>query len=265
MVLSHSMIKTRERLTGKDKKNSVLFNRHLAAYRFAATYVDRKKRVLDLGCSDGYGSFLIAKKSKEITALDIDKRTIQEARKKYNIKNLDFVVGSALSLQWSSKFNVVVSFQVIEHLGDVELYLSQVKKVLKKEGIFILSTPNRLLRLKSGEKPWNKFHVQEFDKEDLKDILEEYFSKVEILGLHASRNIYQAEKNRLYLRRLIARFDLLGLYAKLPRELTDGMVRLIKKLTFRKIKAKRTADQNDFWVSKDKVDLSLDLFAVCRK
>lgn len=259
------MRKTRERLTGVDKKDSILFNRHLAAYKYIASYINKKKSVLEIGCSDGYGSFLISKISKEIIALDIDEKTIRDARRQYNIRNLNFVVGSALSLPWSNKFDIVVSFQVIEHLTDVELYLREVKKVLKKEGVFIVSTPNRRLRLKSGEKPWNKFHIHEFEKEELKQILEQYFTKVAILGLHASEEIYQAEKKRLYLRRLIARLDPLNLYERLPSELTDGIVRLIKKLTLRKIKAKKTTDQNSFWVSIDNLDLSLDLFAVCKK
>lgn len=258
-------MKTRERITGEDSANSILFNRHLAAYRYAASYVNRKKSVLDLGCSDGYGSFLIAKKSKETIALDVDENTIESARKKYNMANLKFVLGSALSLKWNNKFDIVVSFQVIEHLSDVELYLREIKKVLKKGGTFIVSTPNRLLRLKNGEKPWNKFHVHEFEKEELKQILDKYFPKVEMLGLHAFEDIYQAEKKRLYLRRLIAKFDLFDFYGKIPREFTDLVVRTIKRLTSKKNNMKRISNENDFWVSKDNIDLSLDLLDVCKK
>lgn len=257
--------KTRERITGEDSGNSILFNRHLAAYKYAASYIDRKKSVLDLGCSDGYGSFLIAKISKETIALDIDKRTIEFARKKYNSANLKFVLGSALSLQWHNKFGVAISFQVIEHIEDVDLYLRQVRKVLKKGGIFILSTPNRLLRLKNGEKPWNKFHVHEFENEELRIILEKYFSKVEMLGLHVSKDIYQAEKKRLHLRKLIARFDVLNLYGKIPRGATDCFVGAIRKLNSKKGNIERISNKNDFWVSKDNINISLDLFAICEK
>ncbi|MBI2613550.1 MAG: methyltransferase domain-containing protein [Candidatus Levybacteria bacterium] len=256
--------KTRERITGEDSGNSIIFNRHLAAYKYAASYVDRKKSVLDLGCSDGYGSFLIAKISKETVALDIDKKTIEDARKKYSMANLKFVLGNALSLKWKNKFDIVVSFQVIEHIEDVNLYLHQIKKVLKKGGIFILSTPNRLLRLRNGEKPWNKFHIHEFEKEELTSFLKKHFSKIEAMGLHSSEDIYEAERKRLYIRRLIAKFDLFDFYSHLPREFTDRIVGLIKKLTLRK-KDKKTTNQNDFWFSKDKVDISLDLLSVCTK
>lgn len=259
--------KTRERLTGEDNKDSaVLFNRHLATYLYSISYINGEKRILDIGCSDGYGSFLIAKKAKETIALDIDRKTIEEAREKYKRKNLKFIRGDALSLIWRNKFDVVVSFQVIEHLNDVDLYLTQIKKVLKKGGCFILSTPNRLLRLRKEEQPWNKFHVYEYEAGELEILLERFFSKVTMLGLQATPEIYEFEKKRLYFRRLIGKFDILHIYERMPRVLTDWAFYQIKKIIGKRgKKIKKDVSPKDFWISKDQIDDSLDIVAVCIK
>lgn len=249
--------KTRERITGDDKIYSPnLFNRHLASYIFSLAYINKKKSVLDLGCSDGYGSFFIAEKTKKTIGVDNNENAITEAQKKYNSPELTFMVGDALSLLWENEFDLVVSFQVVEHIQDVNLYFQNVKKVLKKNGIFILSTPNRLLRLNKGQKPWNKYHVHEYEKKELKKILKRYFSKLTIFGLQAETEIYKKEIKRLSLRRLIARFDLFNLYEKLPRNLADSFLN--------KKERKYNINPDNFWVSKDKINSSLDLIAVCR-
>lgn len=253
--------KTRERLTGEDREiSSALFNRHMAAYLFCLKYVKNNK-VLELGCSDGYGSSVLAGKAKSVTAADIDKGSIAEARSKYRVKGLSFVHKNALSIVYKNKFDVVISFQVIEHMADVDLYLTNINKALKKDGIFIVSTPNRVLRLYNGQKPWNKFHIKEYERHELKDILKKHFSKVEILGVHAKPEIFNTERRRLLLRRLIARFDLFHAYEKLPRGLADLFLDMIRK----RPKNENVSGTKDFWISSNNLDRSLDLFAICRK
>lgn len=255
--------KTRERLTGEDvKDSSMLFFRHMAVYLFCLEYV-KDKKVLELGCGDGYGSFILAKKAKTIIATDIDKKTISEAQKKYKLRGLKFACLDALSLPYEDEFDVVISFQVIEHVKDVRLYLSNIKKVLKKNGVFILSTPNRLLRLYKGQKPWNRFHIEEYEESKLKNMLEKHFPAVEMLGVHAAPVIYKAEKKRLYLRRLIARIDLFNMYEKLPRGIADSFLGVIKRFVSKK--GKITANSDDFWISKDKLNNSLDIVGICKK
>lgn len=257
--------KSRERLVGEDRKrSSVLFNRHIASYYFSLP-LTKGKTVIDLGCSDGYGSSLIAKSAKEIIALDIDRQTIEEARKKYKNENLKFKIGNALMLNWKNKFDIVVSFQVIEHIKDVGMYLNQINKILKDKGIFICSTPNRLLRLSKGQKPWNKFHVHEYEAEELLSILKNHFLRVDVFGLHASRDIYEVEKKRLRLRRLISKFDLFGLYDKVPREFSDIFLVFLKRVLQNKVKKEKEANSNTFWINKNKLNESLDLIAICRK
>lgn len=256
--------KTRERLVGEDIKDaSSLFYRHLAAYNFSAPFV-KGKRLLDLGCSDGYGSFLLTKKTKSTVALDIDEKTVLQAKKKYKSENLNFVVGDGLNLKWRNKFDIVVSFQVIEHIREVGYYLMQIKKVLAANGIAIFSTPNRELRLGKGEKPWNPYHIREYEKQELYKLLSKYFSKVSLFGLQASSGIYSLEIKRLKLRRMIAKFDKFNLYNRFSREFTDFLLKYFKRLIVRNKKEQvKNISLNDFWVSDKKIRKSLDLIAVC--
>lgn len=213
--------KTRERLIEQDQKESpVLYYRHLAAYKFSLSYI-QGKRVLEVGSSDGYGSYYMAKAAKKVTACDIDKKTIAYAKQKYKLKNLNFMVIDALKLQLKDKFDVIISFQVIEHIKDVNRYLTQIQKCLKKDGVVIFSTPNREIRLAKNDKPWNPYHVYEYTAYELQNLLSNYFSKTSVLGLHASPTIYRLETRRLSIRRLIAKFDFFSLYERIPRKFAD--------------------------------------------
>lgn len=254
------MNKSRERVKGDD--NSILLNRLKAAYFFARKY-SSKKKILDIGCSDGYGSFILAKRGEHVVAFDKDKQTIKEAKEKHKAGNLEFLVADANHIPWLNKFDLVVSFQVIEHMKDVGLYLKKINKTLKKNGIVILSTPNRKLRLNDGQKPWNKFHITEYDQMGLIRLLERYFKTVKIYGLHSSERFMRIEKRRLYFRRKIAEIDILGLYHHIPSFVTDFFLKKIKDLLGRT--SKSVSFREKVWVDDINIDDSLDLIAVCIK
>jgi len=93
-------------------------------------------------------------------------------------------------------FDVVTSFQVIEHVGDYKKYFSHVLEALKPGGLAIFTTPNKDLRLDPGDKPWNPFHVREFTASELKELLHSWFSSVEIRGLHATPEMEAIERRR---------------------------------------------------------------------
>ncbi|MFH0864241.1 MAG: class I SAM-dependent methyltransferase [Candidatus Gottesmanbacteria bacterium] len=254
-----NLTKTRERLFREDiKDNPFLFYRHIAAYNFSTRYVE-KKVVLDLGCSDGYGSLLIAKLSKKTIALDKDRDAINKA-KKNTLDNLMFVVGDAANLKWTNTFDIIISFQVIEHMKDVDGYLRQIKKALVKNGMAIISTTNRALRLDEGEKPWNPYHITEYGKQDLHALLLKYFSNVTLFGLTASPDIYNLEIKRLHFRKILAQLDKFNLYKYLPRQVSDLFPRIFKRKKQNKI-----ISLDDFWVNTINVEKSLDLIAVCIK
>src|SRR6266545_1842492 len=95
-----------------------LLNEHLARYVFAAR-LSRGKRVLDAGCGTGYGCGELAKHAVSVIGVDQSQDAVAFAREHYRLPNLSFVKASCLALPYgNSAFDLVVAFEVIEHLAD---------------------------------------------------------------------------------------------------------------------------------------------------
>lgn len=168
---------TGERLIPNKPELRHLYQEHIIRYMFATQFT-KSKTVLDAGCGTGYGTFLIlANGAKKVVGVDIEKKAIEYCKSNYNEKNLEFVCDDCTKLNVDdSSFDIVVSFEVIEHLLSAESFLSEVKRILKKNGVFIVSTPNKIT-YPSG----NPFHVTEYDKEEFLVLLKKYFLNVQIL------------------------------------------------------------------------------------
>ena len=118
---------------------------HMNRYIFASDLVKNKK-VLDAACGTGYGTALLAQSAERVFGIDISKEAISYAESNYSAKNVNFAVANIEKLPFESDFfDVVVSFETIEHVDTQkqEKFLSEVKRILKKDGIFIISTPNK--------------------------------------------------------------------------------------------------------------------------
>ena len=144
----------------------------------------RGKAVLDLGCNNGYGTDLLAKVAKSVIGADVSESALQDASRRFPGLHFRLVDGRSLPFEPCS-FDVVVSFQVIEHVFNVPEYLKEIRRVLRPQGIALFTTPNAAIRLDIGMTPWNKFHVREFRAEDLRKILSDSFADVRIKGLFA--------------------------------------------------------------------------------
>jgi ubiquinone/menaquinone biosynthesis C-methylase UbiE len=146
---------------------------HLHRYAIAIDLV-KDKIVLDLACGEGYGTNLLSKTARKVTGIDISKEAILHARKKYLRENIEFIEASAINLPLQdNSIDVVVSFETIEHLFEQESFLNEIKRVLKIEGILIISSPERENYRKLD--PENPFHVKELCKAELISLLEKRF------------------------------------------------------------------------------------------
>ena len=157
------------------------------AYEYAKDF-SRNSIVLDIGCGSGYGDDILASTASAVIALDIDKSIIKYANSKYNNEKIYFIAGDGCSLPFREKIvDLVVSFQVIEHIEPVKVlqYLKEIRRVLKNNGMCIITTPNRLLRLLPFQKPRNPEHKKEYDHKELRSLLTKVFSKVCVQGLWA--------------------------------------------------------------------------------
>jgi len=141
-----------------------LLNEHVARYAFASRLA-HGRRVLDCGCGAGYGAAELAATAAMVVGIDRAAEAIAFARENYRLPNLSFEQASCTEVpHGAGSFDLVVAFEVIEHLENWRAFLVEVRRILAPGGQFIVSTPNRLYYTESrGPEGANPFHVHEFD------------------------------------------------------------------------------------------------------
>jgi 2-polyprenyl-3-methyl-5-hydroxy-6-metoxy-1,4-benzoquinol methylase len=242
---------TGERLTPECRfTNRELFLWHLARYEFAKKYIQRHDRVLDVACGTGYGTYELGIQCREIVGLDISGEAIEYARDNYSAKNIFWQESDCTSMGdvlVDSSFDVVVSFETIEHLDREAqfVFIDQIVKVLRKDGIAIISTPNVDV-YGSWSHMYGKgsYHQFEMNKKEFLDVLETRFNQVFILGQAFS----ETSKNRWRAMKMAAILN--GLF----------------KLNFRPIGRdyEDYEDVSDFEFSIYNFDRSLMFLAICK-
>lgn len=157
-----------------------LWNEHFARYVFAARFC-KGKRVLDLGCGTGYGAAELARHAASVAGVDIAEEAVSFAASHY--PGVDFRQASCTATPFpDASFDVITAFEVIEHLTHWRMLLAEARRLLKRNGLFLVSTPNRLYYAESrGQSGANPFHTHEFEYEEFREELAAYFPSVEIL------------------------------------------------------------------------------------
>lgn len=239
-----------------------LMARHVFAYDWAlANVVSPGDHLLEIGCGEGYGSAMLAGKAAEVTALDADREAIEHASHKYAGRNMTFMTHTGEELPFpDSSFDSAVCFQVLEHLQDPASLAREAARVLKPGGVLCLTTPNRVHRLKEGQKPWYKFHVREFSAFELSALLAPHFSVCGLRYLSVPDEHFRMEMRVARLATLLQRFD--------PFQLRDLVPYWAKQFVFGLISGKKQEGPEPagpvFSVSDTDVN-GLDLLVVCRK
>lgn len=247
--------------SGERPSLSDMEGQHLAKYRFVLPFCSGKN-ILEIGCGSGYGAkYIVENGAKKIVAYDFDSKAISFANKNFSHENIKFYEGNAETLKLKGNYDVVISFEVIEHLNNPYKLLELAKKTVKKGGAFILSTPNKAFSIFDNGKPSNPYHVYEYDPKELKEILLRYFKSVQLYGvILKNKEIANKEKqlhnslrwkiiNYLTNRRLIRR--IMNYLPEYPKRLVSGE----SKLSFR---------TEDFKVSENREEEATDIVAVCR-
>lgn len=192
---------TGERMILEHYKSSpedyVIYLMHVATYRFAEEFA-RGKRVLDYGCGSGYGAAHIADVAEHVTAVDVAADAIDYARGQFSRDNLDFkAIDPSHPLPFAdASFDVVLSFQVFEHVPDPSRYLAEIRRVLVPGGQLVLATPDRSTRLLPMQRPWNRWHLHEYSAPELEAMLQRNFSKVDVLGMGGKQEVIAIELDR---------------------------------------------------------------------
>jgi SAM-dependent methyltransferase len=218
---------------------------HLKPYEFLRN-VSLGKKILEVGCGDGYGSAYLAEVAEEVIGIDYEEKVILEAQNKYKKINLNFVAMDATKLRFKeSSFDIVCSFQVIEHIPENKLlsYLSEIKRVLKDDGEFYLSTLNleHTMKLPLTYKK-NPAHCKEFTLPELKGLLLNVFPNIEIYGL------FLTLKHRFY-----QRVKKIGVFNFLPERI-NPVNSFYAKIT-----------TQDFKISSRNLKRAIDFICICKK
>ena len=225
------------------KTDPLLALEHYHRYLFASRFA-QDKRILDLGCGEGYGSAFLAQRARSVTGVDADSATIEHARQKYGaIPNLSFQVGRCEApLGCSDRFDMVVSFELLEHLdaGEQESFLRNVGEHLAKDGLFVVSTPETTEYATICSGP-NEFHKHEMTLPELRSFLEHHFEHLHLCAQrvlsasamwqldHQSRSPFRSHLRRNLLKELRPEEQLapplylvaVCSHAPLPGNLTD--------------------------------------------
>jgi len=172
---------------------------HLKRYDFAKRYCDGAE-VLDAGCGVGYGSAHLAQAAAKVVGVDVSPEAIAYACAHYVGPRTSFEVMDVTALEFpDASFDVVCSFETLEHLREPPFAVREAARVLRAGGVYVVSTP-RAERTCSS--PDNPFHEVEYSPADFRTLLRERFESVELYG----QRRLQTRRHRLLLR-----LDVLGL------------------------------------------------------
>jgi SAM-dependent methyltransferase len=122
--------------------------------------------------------------------LDLSTETVAFASKNYPVPNLDFLVSDCRQIPLGEgTIDVAVCFEVIEHLSEQEALLEEVRRVLRPDGVLVISTPNRIYYTEERMEI-NPFHVREFDFDEFRAFLKGSFAHVEIAFQNHVASLY---------------------------------------------------------------------------
>lgn len=153
---------------------------HLNRYLTAKPYV-AGKRVLDVACGEGYGSKLLKDwGATSVVGVDVSSDALRVANTEFSEEGISFLNHSAEQLPFeSNSFDVIVSFETIEHLEHPEAFLSEIARVVKFNGTVILSCPNDNYYAQNDENFFNPFHKRRYSWFDFKQLTEKYLGNGE--------------------------------------------------------------------------------------
>ena len=226
-------LKTAERVS-RDVTDNFVYQRSKLAYVEAAKRVCGD--ILEIGTGTGYGIDIIAPRCRRFVTMDKTRSEELAAMP----ENVEFVQATVPPLPFADEsFDYVVSFQVIEHIKRDKEFVREVRRVLKKGGKFIVSTPNRPMSLTRN--PW---HVREYNAEQFGALLST-FTEVEALGVAGNERVWSYyEKNRESVRRIM-RFDILRMQWWLPRWVLQIPYDILNRLNRRRLHSEnRTLTEN---------------------
>jgi len=159
---------------------------HLARYHFAMPNVTGKN-VCDIACGVGYGSFYLSQYAGNVVGIDVSEEAIEWAKRYFQNHKTKFYCADG-SLLWpvENKFDVVTSYETLEHVQNPDMFLSQLHAHLSENGILLMSIPNGPRDKKRTDNP---HHLHHFSAEDFQNLINKYFANAQFYSQSYSKNL----------------------------------------------------------------------------
>ncbi|MEA5593389.1 class I SAM-dependent methyltransferase [Rivularia sp. UHCC 0363] len=237
-----------ERIIPEEELDGIL-SIHLKRYQFAAYYCQNKK-VLDAATGVGYGADYLTQAASQVIGIDIDPVAISYGQSKYSNSRLQLQVADVANTDFADcEFDVICSFETIEHLPDIPAYLQEMVRLLANDGIYIVSTPQVP---QTNHNPQNPYHTVELCRNDFEALLKKYFGEIEI---YAQRR-RQSELH--YWLTKIADFTGIRKHLAKLSKLRQSTNKVLKTTTFEDMSL------DDILITKVKIERADEIVAVCR-
>lgn len=239
-----------------------IHQRLLKAYYLSLEYISGN--VLEVGCGEGRGVELLAHKADSFTGIDKITQVIENLKSKHPDHDFRQLVIPPFSGLNDNAYDVVISFQVIEHIKNDIAYLKEIHRVLKPGGKALITTPN--IKMSLSRNPW---HIREYTATELTDLAKQVFPQVEMLGVSGNEKVMSYyEDNRRSVNKMM-KWDVLNLQYRLPAFMLKAPYEILNRMNRNKLKEGNDGlvseiHHSDYLLSKD-ADTSLDLFCIMKK
>jgi SAM-dependent methyltransferase len=239
-----------------------IHQRLFKAYVVAKDYV--QGNLLEVGCGEGRGINLMMERTTSYTAIDKIAPVIEDLQKKYPQGKFMSMNIPPFGGVADNQFDSVVSFQVIEHIGDDRGYLKEIHRVMKPGSVALITTPNRKMSL--SRNPW---HVREYLADELKNLASTIFSHVEMKGITGNAKVMAYyEENKKSVNRIM-KWDILNLQYRLPAFMLRVPYEILNRRNRNKLQSGDETmvmdiHHEDYLVTEDAAS-ALDLLLIVRK
>lgn len=242
-----------------------LMQEAMSRYTFAKKHIDSKDRILDMACGTGYGSTIL-NSAEGYIGIDIDVEALRYAQKNYASPLRSFIKMDVNKTIFNdASFNTIVSFEMIEHLNNQLRFLKEVSRILSRKGLFIVSTPNRLIQSPNGT-VMSPYHTKEFSPEEFYKLLKTEFRSVILYGQRKNKKAETSVERFMFsqkVRQFFVDIDILDIRKLFSPEIKEVVWKYIGSPFGRK--AQENVSSTDFTFTKRNIDSCEYLIAVCKK